>query len=63
MVVEKLQRGRPPWREGEATPEGVGLQVISCQVGQGSSLVAHWISVSGDHGSNPDGGEKISFIF
>ena len=29
-----------------------------------SSLVAHWLLVPGDHGSNPSGGEKCSyFIF
>ena len=27
--------------------------------GQCSSLVAHWLLVLGDHGSNPGGGEKI----
>ena len=32
--------------------------------GQCSSLVAHWLSFAGDHGSNSDRGEKISsFVF
>ena len=31
-------------------------------MGQGSSLVVHWLSVSGGHGSNPGEWENI-FLF
>ena len=30
--------------------------------GQSSSLVVHWLSVPGNHGSDPVGGEKIIFF-
>ena len=33
---------------------------IALLLGQHSSLVAHWLLVSGDHCLNPSGGEKIS---
>ena len=29
---------------------------------QCSSLVAHWLLVPGDHGSNPSGGEKCALF-
>ena len=31
-------------------------------MGQHSSLVAHWLLVAGDHGSNPGGVEKITLL-
>ena len=31
--------------------------------GSASSFVAHWLSVAGDCGLNPEGGEKIVFEF
>ena len=35
------------------------LKKISIQRAQRISLVAHWLLVSGDHGSNPSGKETI----
>ena len=37
-----------------------GKYIKACKRGQRSSLVAHWLSVTGDHGSNPVRGEHFS---
>ena len=39
------------------------VQQLPIPKGQHNSLVAHWLSVFGDHGSNPGGGEKIPLLF
>ena len=48
----------------KAEPAGEAvLHTPSHQRGQRSSLVAHWLSIPGDHGSNLGGGKNFLFHF
>ena len=43
---------------GDIGPSTVGISITMRS--QCSLLIAHWLSVPEDHGSNPGGGEKIN---
>ena len=57
--------GRDQQRRGNTVTKlrRIGVPTVTIQRGQHSSLEAHGLSVPGDHGSNPSGGEKFCFHF